>query len=291
MKTVIGVALPLILILAMFIVGLDLNGADFRRIGRQPRTLILGLAGQALVLPGLALVLVWAMAPPPATVAGLLLIAACPGGGISNYYAHLAGANVALSVSLTAVSCLLAPVMMPLIMYGYQQVLGMAFGYRAPLRLLLVQLLVMICLPILAGMLVGQRRADWIRRARPWLHRLSLWLLAVLIGFIVHQNAANFGHAMLQALPVELALIGLSAGIGYLAGYLNRLAPGDCLALAIEFPVRNLAIAATIAVTVFDQLEFAVFGAAYFLLEAAIMVVVIAIYRHRKPPGWPVASH
>ena len=113
MKALVDLAVPAITVLVMLAVGLDLAPTDFARVRRQPRVVAAGLVGPLLVLPPLALLLVVVFAPSSDLQAGLLLIAACPIGGISTTYSYLAGASTALSISLTAISSLLAVATIP----------------------------------------------------------------------------------------------------------------------------------------------------------------------------------
>ena len=124
MKAFLDLAVPAITFLLLFAVGLDLAPADFARVRRQPRVLAVGLLGPVLVLPPLALLLVVLFRPSPDLQAGLLLVAACPIGGISNTYSYLAGASTALSVTLTACSSLLAVATIPALSLVFGAALG-----------------------------------------------------------------------------------------------------------------------------------------------------------------------
>ena len=102
MKSALDVAIPVVTIAMTIVVGLDLSPADFQRVRRQPGTIAAGLVGPLLLLPPIALGLIALFRPPAAAEAGLLLIAACPVGGISNTYNFLARASTALSASRAA---------------------------------------------------------------------------------------------------------------------------------------------------------------------------------------------
>jgi BASS family bile acid:Na+ symporter len=152
-KSVLDVGIPVVAFLIMTIVGLDLTRADFERVRRRPRVLVAGLLGPLLLLPPIALAVVAlavvALVPMPEEIrAGLLLLAVCPVGGISNTYNYLARASTALSMTLTAGSCLLAVVTMPLLAHLFEAALGRPFGYRAPAGPLAVQVLGMLVLPV-----------------------------------------------------------------------------------------------------------------------------------------------
>src|SRR3954447_14020544 len=128
LKPVLDIGVPALVILTMVAVGLGLTVGDFRRVVSMPGLVAAATVGQLVFLPLVALVLVRSLGLSPSVEKGMLLIAACPAGSMANLYAHLAKANVALSVSLTAVSCLSAVVTMPALMMGFRAYLGETAG-------------------------------------------------------------------------------------------------------------------------------------------------------------------
>ena len=114
LKTVVDVGVPALIFSAMVVVGMELTADDFRHVARQPATVLAATAGQFFLLPATGWFLVRSLRLQPAIAQGVLLVAACPGGAMANVYTYLACANVALSVTLTAVSCLAAVLATPL---------------------------------------------------------------------------------------------------------------------------------------------------------------------------------
>ena len=188
MKAFLDLAVPAITFLLLFAVGLDLDLADFGRVRRQPRVLAVGLLGPVLVLPPLALVLVALFRPSPDLQAGLLLVAACPIGGISNSYSYLAGASTALSVTLTACSSLLAVATIPALSLAFGVALDQPLGFEVPLPLILAQLLLMLALPVGLGMFVRFRRPALASRSQPLMRTLGFGGVFGLILLIVATN-------------------------------------------------------------------------------------------------------
>jgi len=107
LTTITNIAIPALVFLMMTVVGMELLPRDFSRVRQRPRAVLIGTLGQLLMLPPLALLIGWVLRLPVELIAGMVLVAACPGGALSNYYAWLARADVALSVTLTGVSTLL----------------------------------------------------------------------------------------------------------------------------------------------------------------------------------------
>lgn len=106
-------ALNVCLALIMFGIALDLKVADFKRVAESPKASFVGLTSQFILLPFITWLLVMIIRPQPSIALGMMLVAACPGGNISNFLTHLSKGNTALSVSLTAIGTVLAIVMTP----------------------------------------------------------------------------------------------------------------------------------------------------------------------------------
>lgn len=264
----------------MLAVGMDLSIQDFRRVCQAPKAFFVGVIGQLLLVPALAVGLVQLFTVSTHTMTGMLLLAACPAGGISNYYSYLAKANTALSISMTVVSCLAAVISMPIILQFYEWVLVQPFGFELPVGILFGQMLVLVGLPVLTGMAVRHYYAAFVARHKLRLRRLSMLMIALLVLCVIFQEAEQFGAELLNTAPLVFLMIGLAALAGYLAGMLFGLELKDRVTLAIEFPVRNIAIAAVIALTFLGQLDHAAFGAAYFTIEVVVILFIIVAYQY-----------
>ena len=106
--------LNVILCVVMFSIALDLRMGDFKEVSRNPKAFAVAVVAQFLALPALTFVLIWLLEPRPSIALGLILVAACPGGNISNFLTHRAKGNIALSVSMTAFSTAICPIATPL---------------------------------------------------------------------------------------------------------------------------------------------------------------------------------
>ncbi len=201
MKALLDLAVPAVTFLLLLVVGLDLAPADFARMRRQPRVLAAGLVGPLLVLPPLALLLVVLSRPSADLQTGLLLVAACPIGGISNTYSYLARASTALSVTLTVCSSLLAVLTIPALALAFTAALGHPVGFAAPIPLIIAQLLLMLALPVALGMWVRFSRPAFAGRSQPSLRALGFGGIAALIVLIVASDPVMFLRGLRDSVP------------------------------------------------------------------------------------------
>ena len=281
MKHVVDVAIPVVTLLLLTAVGLDLAPEDFRRVRREPRLLAIGLLAPLVALPLVALALILAFAPPPAVEAGLLLVAVCPIGGISNTYSYLARAATALSVTLTALSCLLAVATVPLLTRFFETVLGRRLGFDVTPGVLLVQLVFMLAVPVGLGMGIRRLWPGFAAAHRPAIQRLGFAALGLLIVFVTWVELDAFLSGLAGTVPLSAAFVVVSFAIGWAAAVAGRAGPGIRFTLAAEFATRNVAIATAIAVTLLQRVDFAVFATTYFLVELPLMLAAVVLFRWR----------
>jgi BASS family bile acid:Na+ symporter len=280
-KTLIDVSVPVLTFVLLAAVGLDLTAKEFARVRRQPLLVSVGLFGPLILLPPIALGLASAFRLSPEVAAGLLLVAACPIGGISNTYSYRARASTALSVTLTGLSCLLAGVTMPVLGRALELASGQSLDLSVPIPSLLAQLFVMLTLPVAIGMWVRRRWADQALRHRPVLERLAFVGVGVVLTLIILDDPRAFAADLPSTVPLAAIFIALSAAAGWLTAALVSRDPRDRFTLAAEFGTRNLGVAMAVAVTLLGRVEFARFAYTYFLTELPLMLVAIGLYRRR----------
>jgi bile acid:Na+ symporter, BASS family len=279
LKPVLDVAIPVVLFLVMTIVGLDLTRADFERVRARPRVLVAGLAGPLLLLPPAALLVV-ALVPMPVEIReGLLLLAVCPVGGISNTYNYLARASTALSVTLTAASCLLAVATMPVLTRLFEAALGRPLGFHAPVGPLAVQILGMLVLPVAAGMALRSRAPEFAARHEGAFRRAAFGGLAVLLGFILWKEWSRFVANLAATAGAALLFVLLAMGAGLLVALAAGADRRERFTLSVEFATRNNAIAAAVAITLLGDTRFAVFATTYFFTESAPILAAVWAFR------------
>jgi BASS family bile acid:Na+ symporter len=265
----------------MVIVGLELTADDFRRIARRPGTVAAATVGQLVLLPAIGLLLVRCLSLQPAIAGGMLLVVACPSGSMGNVYAYLGRANVALSVTLTAVSCLAAVLTTPLALAVLQAEVGESSGFPVPPAVLAGQLFLLLVVPVLAGMAIRRRWPDITRRHGRAFLAFSIAALTALLGFIIVREAEHFARALadIAAAAASLTVLALLAGFG--VAWACGAPAADRFTLGLVFAVRNVSIATAVAVTALGQLEFAVFATAYFLSQAPLLVAAVILFRAR----------
>jgi BASS family bile acid:Na+ symporter len=279
MKLALDAGVPAVTFLCMMIVGLDLTRADFERVRARPRVFLAGLVGPLVVLPPVALAVLVLVPMPDDARAGLLLLAVCPVGGISNTYNYLARGATALSVTLTASSCLLAVVTMPLLTRAFEAVLGRPFGFRAPPGPLAAQVLAMLVLPVAVGMAIRSRAPAFAARHETAFRRTASTSILLLLGFVVFAEWARFAANFVVSAGAALLFVVLAMGAGGLLAFAAGADRRERFTLAVEFATRNTAIAAAVAITLLGDTRFAVFATTYFVTEAVPILAAVAAFR------------
>ena len=286
MATLIDTSVPVLTFLLLAAVGMDLTWKDFERVRRQPVLVLAGVIVPVLALPPIAMGLTDILDPPAEAAAGLLLVAACPIGGISNTYSYLARASTALSVTLTGLSCLIAGITMPLL----GRAIALAFenhpdvqllSVRHPMSLLAGQLIVLLSVPVALGMLVRRRWTEWTTGHRGALQRFTFLGVAVVLALIILDDPPAFFLSLRNTVPLAALFVLCSAAVGWATASIVSRDPGDRFTLAAEFGTRNLGVAMTVAVTLLGRVEFARFAYAYFLVEMPLMLAAIVWFRRR----------
>jgi bile acid:Na+ symporter, BASS family len=291
LQTIIDFTVPPLTFILLAAVGLDLTTEDFARVRRQPTVVIAGIVGPLLLLPPVAVGLTWLFQPTPAVASGLLLVAACPIGGISNTYSYLARASTALSVTLTGLSCLLASATLPLVGRGLEIALGRELDLAPPIPVLLVQLILMLALPIAIGMWVRRRWPDVALRYRATVERLAFVGVAIVLFLIILDDPRMFVSELPDTVPLAAIFVVCSTAVGWMTGAAVTEDRRDRFTLAAEFGTRNLGVAMAVAVTLLGRVEFARFAYTYFLIEMPILLAAVALFRRLTPSASPTAPH
>jgi bile acid:Na+ symporter, BASS family len=285
LKTVVDTGVPVLVFFTMVVVGMELTIQDFRRVARRPGTVVVAIMAQFVLLPLIGWLLVRCLDLQPAIAQGLLLVAVCPSGAMANVYTHLARANVALSVTLTAVSCLMAVLTTPLALAALQAEIGESYGFPVSFGMLAGQLFLLLVFPVLAGMSIRHRWPDMTKRHGRTLIGSSIVALAALLGFVIVQEVEQFASALPKIAVAVALLTVLAFGAGWATSWASGAKATDRFAVGMVFVVRNVGIATAIAVTVLGRVEFAVFATAYFLAQVPILLAAVLVFRYKQVGG------
>ncbi|WP_227718193.1 bile acid:sodium symporter family protein [Microbulbifer sp. Q7] len=251
------VALNAVLAFMMFGVSLGLRKADFERVLRRPVAPLTGLVAQFLLLPAITCLATWALNISPGLALGMILVSCCPGGTFSNVMTWIGRANVATSVSMTAVSSVVAVVMTPFnfALYGSlnPHTREALQAIALPAENMVMMVVLVLALPMALGMIVGARLPRFAARSEPFFRAASLlvFLLFVVISFSKHWHTAlQIAGAVLVLVVAHNALAFL---IGDLASRAARLPQGDRRAVTMEVGIQNSGLALAILFTFYPE--------------------------------------
>lgn len=278
----IWIVLP-ILTLLMFQLGMELDRHAFRRVVHHPGALAAGLAGQLLLLPLIAFGVALAFRLPPLFFLGLMLIACCPGGSSSNIFSMLAKGDVALSVTLTALSSIITLFTIPAVM-GFATRFAATHSDMAihlPVGRLFLQNIVLQFLPMAAGMLFRHRCPKRARRLHTLLGRIAFPALMLLVALFFLQYADTILRHLGRLGMAAAALILLAMLGGALLARMLRTGGKARRTIVIEIGMQNAAQAIAIASSplIFNAPQMAIPAIVYALLMNVILLVYLKTLR------------
>ncbi len=255
------------LIVIMLGMGLTLQTADFKRIFRYPKAIFIGLTNQLILLPLIALGITWIFPMQPEIAIGIMILAACPGGPTSNLISHLAKADLALSVTLTAFSSLITILTIPFIVnFSLEYFLGTGQVVELNVLSTIVQIFVIVVIPIFIGMLVRSYRPNFADSMEKPVRIASGAVLGLIIVGLVIKERANFVSYFEQAGIAALVLNVVTMVLGYFSAKLFGLSKEAARSISIESGIQNGTLAITIAVVLLHNASFAIVPAVYSLL-------------------------
>ncbi|UYV36522.1 bile acid:sodium symporter family protein [Rhodobacteraceae bacterium D3-12] len=252
------IAVNAILAIVMFSIALDLGPRDFARLMRAPRPILAGMTSQFIALPAVTTLLVLLVQPQASIALGLILVASCPGGNISNFITHRAGGNAALSVSMTALATVAAILLTPLNIAFWGRLYGPSREILNTVEVDPVQIAItvslMLILPLALGMLLNSRRPALANRLRRPMQNLSM---LIFFAFILLALAANW-KLFLGFAPYVGALVllhnALALGTGYTIATLARVSPYDRRSITIETGIQNSGLGLVLIFAFFNGL-------------------------------------
>jgi BASS family bile acid:Na+ symporter len=246
------------LVLASMILGiaLDIHWRDFKAIVKMPKAIIAGLSAQFLALPAVTTGLTLLLELPAGIELGMILVAACPGGAISNFVTHLSNGNTALSMSMTAAASSLATVILPINFVFWSQVNPVTATLMTSIDVsgaaLFINLIEVLALPLLLGIFIQHQ---WPKLAKPLHKVLKISSILALIAFIfiaIFRNQEAFLAHFGLVFTIVLMHNAVALLLGFLAGKYAKLSTRDIKATTIEVGMQNSSLAIAIVFSQFN---------------------------------------
>ena len=281
----IWIVIPVLLVL-MFLLGTDLNKEAFANVAKNPRAVLAGMTGQLVFLPLIAIGVAWALNLPPVYFMGLVLVACCPGGSSSNVFSMLAKGDVALSVTLTALSSVITLFTLPLVMGGVAELVSQQAGLEInlPVGKLLVQNLVLLFAPMLLGIMLRHFRPRIAAKVNRVLGKCAFPALMLLAGvfFLQYTNEIIKNFTVLGMAAGALILMAMLCSS--LLSRTGRFSVGVRRTIVIEVGMQNAAQAIAIASSpfIFNSGEMAIPAIIYALMMNVILLLYVAVIRRRE---------
>ena len=264
------------LMIIMFGMGLTLKGEDFILVFSRPKEIIAGSITQYLIMPFLAFVLCILFHLDSALTVGVILVGTCPGGTASNVITYLAKGDVALSVCMTSVNTLLAPILTPVITY-----MILKTTVETDITAMFLGIINVILVPIVLGIIINKFLGSFTQKCVKILPAISVLAISVIIASVVSHNSGK----IFSAGAIVLAVVILHNILGYIFGFctgkLLKLDIPKIKAFSIEIGMQNSGLATSLAGTAFPTMpEAAVPGAIFSVWHNISGAVLAGIYRY-----------
>lgn len=268
-----------LLMIVMFGMGLTLKLDDFKLVFTRPKDIICGCLAQFIIMPALAFALSKVFNLDPALMAGVVLVGTCPGGTSSNVITYLSRGDVALSVGMTSVNTLLAPILTPAITY-----LLLKTTVNVDALAMFISIIKVVIVPIGLGFLINKFFGKFTQKLVKVLPLVSVIAICMIVAAVVSHNSAKIlsTGAIVFAVVILHNLLGYGCGFGL--GKLLRLSPAKTKALSVEIGMQNSGLATSLAGTAFPTLAMATVPGAIFSVWHNISGAILANIYNRWAP-------
>jgi len=280
--------LNIVLALVLFGVALDMKPSDFKGIASAPRATIIGMLGQFLMLPAIAWLLVLLLEPAPSIGLGMILVAACPGGNISNFLTHYARGNTALSITMTSLSTVGALFFTPFNLAFWGSLNPQTARILNEVALDPLDVLTAIAFLLVIPAALGLGVAHWLPRFAARARRPAKILSLAFFGlFVIGALAANWGYFLAYVGRVLLVVFAMNA-LGLLGGYLIARFAGlperDRRAVAIEVGIQNSGFGLILVFNFFQGIGGMAIVAAWWGIWHIVSGLALASWWRRRTP-------
>jgi len=241
----------------MFGIALEIKPAHFKLLWESPKPVFAGLFSQFVALQLVTLILVWLIEPATDIALGMFLVAACPGGNVSNFMSHFAGGNSALSISLTAVSSVAAVIMTPLVfntmVYLYLETTSATTNFSISFLDMFEVVILILGIPLLLGMTFAHFLPLWSKRLAAIFKWTSVVFFVFLVVLMIVQNQSAF-QASIASLFSVVVVHNLAALVtGFSVALLFGLGLAERRTLSIETGIQNSGLGLLLIFSFFDQ--------------------------------------
>jgi BASS family bile acid:Na+ symporter len=270
---------PFALALIMFGLGLGLTTTDFLRVIKNPKDFFVGFFSQLILLPIVALGLVFLLNLPTTIAVGLMIIAAAPGGVTSNILTKFANGDVALSVTITAVTSLVCILSVPFVVINSANIIGVSISSDISIAKVALKMALVVTVPVLFGMIVRKMFTNFVLSKINLIDKLSGILFVVVFLAIYIEERNNILDYILEAGLAVLILNVVMMTLAFLIAkkFTSGMAQQKCI--AIEGGLQNGTVAVFVATLIFDDVAFVVPTAAYALIQYMTGFLFIALLR------------
>lgn len=270
---------PFALALIMFGLGLGLTTTDFSRVLKNPKDFFVGFFSQLILLPIVALGLVFLLNLPTTIAVGLMIIAAAPGGVTSNILTKFANGDVALSVTLTAVTSLVSILTVPFVVINSANIIGVSISSDISIANIALKMALVVTVPVLFGMIIRKLFTNFILSKVNLIDKLSGILFIIVFAAIYIEERNNILDYILQSGLAVLILNIVMMTLAFLIAkkYASGIPQQKCI--AIEGGLQNGTVAVFVATLIFDDVAFIVPTASYALIQYMTGFLFIALLR------------
>jgi BASS family bile acid:Na+ symporter len=292
MNIITQVLLPLILAFIMFSMGLDLVMADFKRVAKFPKAFVLGFVLQFLTLPIIAFLLAKYFTQfglTPEFAVGLIIIAACPGGVTSNMMTHLAKGDIALSISLTAITSIVSVLTLPFIVnYGLTTFMPQHSNTSLPILKTVTGIFLITTIPVLIGMFFRFKKHDLVIKISPIIKKIASFLFVALIAAAILKDWSLLVDNITKVGPSVLLLNLIAMMIAFVSARIFKLNLSQSTAITYECGFQNGTLAIFIAVTLLGNHQMMLPAGVYSIfmfLSATVYFVLLQLFTSKTVDG------
>lgn len=235
--------------IVMFGMGMTLRFEDFKLVFKRPKDVFIGALAQFTIMPALAWFLATIFQLPPELAVGVILVGTCPGGTSSNVMTYLARGDVALSVSITMTTTILAPIITPILSWWLA-----GAWIDISLKAMMISIVQVVVLPIVLGIIVNKLFGDFVRKAIKLLPLISVIAIVLIVGGVVSVSAQKIIETGLLIMAVVILHNILGYSLGFIIAKALKMDLAKSKAISIEVGMQNSGLATSLAMLHFGAI-------------------------------------